>query len=308
MAEPVETEAREGVLAAIAAYTIWGFLPVYLIFTIAVPATELLMHRIVWSVPFGALIISVRSQWADVRDALMRPRRLGWLALAAFFIAVNWLVYILAVQNQQIFQASLGYYINPLVYVLVGVVFFGETLRVLQLFAVLLATAGVLVLTFSGGEFPWVSLILAVSFTIYGVIRKQISVGAMPGLFVETLLLMPIALAGLAWLTLQGSAVYLEADAGLLALIVIAGPLTVVPLLFFAIGARLLRLSTIGFLQFIGPTLQFAVGWYYGETLTPARAVCFALIWSAVIVFCVDSLRARRKSAPGGNLARAKRG
>ena len=171
MADSVQAESREGVLAAITAYTIWGFLPVYLIFTIAVPATELLMHRIVWSVPFGALIITARSQWPQVREALTRPRRLGWLALAAFFIAVNWLVYILAVQNQQIFQASLGYYINPLVYVLVGVVFFGETLRVLQLFAVLLAAAGVLVLTFSGGEFPWVSLVLAISFTIYGVVR-----------------------------------------------------------------------------------------------------------------------------------------
>jgi len=295
LAEPDQAAAREGVIAAITAYTIWGFLPVYLIFTIAVPATELLMHRIVWSIPFGAVIISMRHQWRDVLDALTKPRRLGWLSLAAFFIAVNWLVYIIAVQNQQIFQASLGYYINPLVYVLVGVAFFGEKLRALQLIAVALATAGVLVLTVSGGEFPLVSLVLAISFTIYGVIRKQISVGAMPGLFVETLLLLPIALGGLIWLTSQGSAAYTQASPTLMALIVFAGPLTVVPLLCFAIAARRLRLSTIGFLQFIGPTLQFAVGWYNGESLTPARTICFSLIWIAVVVFCVDSLR-RNKS------------
>lgn len=296
MADQDQTAAREGVLAAITAYTIWGFLPVYLIFTIAVPASELLAHRIVFSVPFGALILTVRKQWPEVRAALTTPRRIGWLSAAAFFIAVNWLVYIMSVQNQQIFQASLGYYINPLVYVLVGVMFFGDQLRRLQLVAVVLATAGVAVLTISGGEFPWVAIVLAVSFTAYGVIRKQITVGAMPGLFVETLLLMPLALGALAWFTMQGTAVYTDASPGLLALIVLAGPLTVVPLVCFAIGARRLRLSTIGFLQFIGPTLQFVVGWLNGESLTPARAMCFALIWLAVIVFSVDSLRNVRRT------------
>ena len=284
---------REGVSAAVVAYTMWGFFPVYFLLAAAVPAPEMLVHRIVWAVPFGAAIIGLRRQWPDVFAALRAPRTLALLAASAAFIAVNWLVYIMAVQGGAIFQASLGYYINPLVYVVVGVMCFGDVLRRLQGIAVVLAALGVGVLTVSGGEFPWISLTLAVSFTIYGVIRKQVAVGAMPGLFVETLVLLPVALAGLGWLMAGQQAVFTSGSAGLVALVVLAGPLTVLPLLCFAVAARRLRLSTIGILQFIGPTLQFAVGLANGEPLTIPRAVCFALIWVAVALFCWDSLRRR---------------
>ena len=179
MSQASDHSARDGVVSALIAYTIWGFLPVYFIAVKLVSAPEMLAHRIIWSVPFGALIIAMRGQWRDVFRALTTPKTMGYLALSAFFIAVNWLLYIMAVQNAQIFQASLGYYINPLFYVLVGVVFFGERLRALQLVAVALAATGVAVLTASGGEFPWIAIVLAVSFTIYGVIRKQVVIGAL---------------------------------------------------------------------------------------------------------------------------------
>ncbi|MEO0575115.1 MAG: EamA family transporter RarD [Pseudomonadota bacterium] len=298
MNQDTERRSRDGVIAAVIAYTLWGFMPVYFLFTLTVTPVEMLSHRIFWSVPFGALIIALRGQWREVAAALRERRKLMWLALAAFMIAVNWLVYIFAVQNEQIFQASLGYYINPLIYVLVGVVFFGDKLRRLQLIAVALAFVAVVVLTINGGEFPTIALMLGVSFTGYGVIRKQVAIGGMPGLFIETLVLLPFAALALAWFFNTGSAVFAASDTSLALniLIVMAGPVTVLPLLAFALAARRLTLSTIGFLQFIGPSLQFMVGYLNGEALSRPRLVCFVLIWTAVVVFCVDSIRRHREA------------
>lgn len=296
VSQDTDHSARDGVITALIAYTLWGFLPVYFIVASLVSAPEMLAHRIIWSVPFGALIIALRGQWREVFRALGTPSTLGWLSLSAFFIAVNWLLYIMAVHSAQIFQASLGYYINPLLYVLVGVVFFGERLRTLQLVAVALAAIGVAVLTVSGGQFPWLAMVLAVSFTIYGVIRKRVVIGGMPGLFIETILLAPAGLAWLAWMVSQSTAVFPQADTGLKLLVIASGPITVLPLLCFALAARRLNLSTIGFLQFIAPTLQFAVGLYSGEVLSTPRLVCFILIWTAVALFCTDSIRSRRRA------------
>jgi chloramphenicol-sensitive protein RarD len=206
-------------------------------------------------------------------------------------IAINWLIYIVAVQEDQIFQASLGYYINPLMYVVVGVVFLGEKLRRFQLIAVALATVGVVVLTISGGQFPWIALSLAVLFTTYGVIRKQVAIGGMPGLFVETIVLFPLAAGYWIWLEKGGAAAFSLSQPGLAGLLMLAGPLTVLPLLFFALAARRLPLSLIGFLQFIAPTLQFLMGLYYGEILTIAHILCFGLIWIAVLFFITDAWR-----------------
>jgi chloramphenicol-sensitive protein RarD len=292
--ESAADRARNGVVAAFLAYTMWGFLPIYFKILEEVPALEMLIHRIVWGVPFGALIIIVRRQWPEVRQALAKPRTVGLLALAACFIAVNWLTYIIAVQTDHIFQASLGYYINPLIYVLVGVGFMGERLRRNQTAAVLLAAAGVTILTVSGGEFPAISLFLAISFTGYGVIRSRVAIGGMPGLFIETLLLLPLAGGWLGWLMADGSAAFRSEDPVLAAKLLLAGPLTVVPLLFFALAARRLRLSTIGIMQFIAPTLQFLVGLLYGERLTTAHVICFTLIWIAVVLFSFDAWRASR--------------
>lgn len=274
-----------GLVAGMAAYTIWGFFPVYFKATQAVDTVELVAHRVVWSLPFGFAILALRGQIGATWRAFRKGAVVRWLALGAVLMSVNWGLYIWAIQAERIFEASLGYYINPLMYVLVGIGFFGERLNRAQAVAVALAVIGVAVLTVAGGAFPWVSLVLAASFTAYGVIRKRVEVGAMPGLFVEIAVLFPVAAAYLLWRVGSGASPLGGGDAGLDALLLLAGPLTVMPLLFFAVAARRLPLSMIGFLQFIGPTLQFACGLYYGEAFTPAHAVCFGLIWSAVAVF-----------------------
>lgn len=293
--EPVPQSERErvrdGLVCALIAYTLWGFLPIYFKVVAAVPASEVLVHRILWAVPFGLPIVLARRQWPEVARALRDRRTLGWLALSASFIALNWVIYIWAVQNEQIFQASLGYYINPLMYVLVGVVFFRERLYPLQSVAVALSAVGVGVLTVSGGQFPLLSLTLATSFTIYGVIRRRVAIGGMPGLFIETLLLLPAAVGYLFWLETHGAAVFDPTDIAMVGTLMLAGPLTVIPLLCFALAARRLSLSTIGVLQFISPTIAFGVGIAYGERLTTAHVVCFALIWTAVTAFSLDAWR-----------------
>jgi len=288
-------ELRTGLISGLAAYTIWGFLPIYFKVLGPVAATEVLAHRIIWAVPVGALILTVRSQWPEVRKAFSDWRALRGMALTAAFIAVNWGIYIWAVQTDRIFQASLGYYINPLMFVLVGVFVNREVLRRGQIAAVALAAIGVSVLTIYGGVFPWISFVLAISFTIYGYLRKTVQIGAMPGLFIETIWLVLPAIAFWVWLEMQGASAFVPSAPGTIGLLLLAGPLTVIPLLFFAISARRLRLSTIGFMQFLGPTLQFCVGLYYGETFTTAHAICFGFIWVAVIVFSLDALTAGRR-------------
>lgn len=290
-------DVRDGIVAGLVAYLIWGVLPVYFKIVGDVPPTEVLAHRIIWAVPFGAIIVHLRSQWPEVRRVFTHRAMFLLLATSALFIAINWYVYIYAVQHAQVFQASLGYYINPLVYVLVGVLFLGETLRRLQLAAVLLAAAGVLVLTVSGGRLPVIALLIALSFTIYGVIRKRVVIGGMPGLFVETIILLPAALAWGGWLVATGNARFAAGQPALDALLIMAGPVTVVPLLCFALAARRLTLTTIGFMQFIAPTMHFLVGLYYGEHLTLPHLVCFACIWAAVVLFLVDAVRGRRVAA-----------
>ncbi len=285
------TVAREGVIAALLAYGMWGCLPAYFKAVAEVDALEVLAHRIIWAVPFGLAIIVTRRQGKEVLRALATGRMLGLLTLSAVFIAINWLVYISAVQTGHIFQASLGYYINPLVYVLAGVVMFGERLSRLQLAAVVLAAVGVVVLSFSGDAFPAISLILAVSFTIYGVVRKYVEISGMAGLFIETLVLFPVALGYLALRIPEGSAAFSMDSPGLVALLLLAGPITVLPLLMFALAARRLRLTTLGFMQFLAPTMQFGMGVLYGEVLTPAYAICFACIWTAAVLFIADVVR-----------------
>jgi chloramphenicol-sensitive protein RarD len=275
----------------------WGVLPVYFKVIGDVAILEVLVHRIVWAVPFGVVIILWRRQWPEVRRALGDIRVLSFLALAAVLIGANWFVYIWAVQHDQIFQASLGYYINPLLFTLAGVLLFGEKLRSLQIAAVVLAAAGVLVLTFSQGQFPAIALMLGTLFTFYGVIRKRIRVGGMPGLFIETLLLFPLSAAYLLWVMSSGEAAFAPADPTLMGLLLLAGPFTVLPLLFFALATRRLKLSTVGFMQFIAPTLQFIVGLLYGEALTPAHVVCFSLIWVAVGLFSWDAWHTNRVEA-----------
>ncbi len=288
-------DVRDGVLAGLFAYVAWGLMPAYFKFMAHVPPAEMVAHRIVWSVPFGALIIGMRRQWGDVFTALSQPRTLGLLLITATLITVNWVVYVWAVQAGQVFQASLGYYITPLFYVLVGVVFFKDPFRRLQKLAIASATIAVSLLLIFGGQVPVVAMVLAVSFTTYGVIRKTVNIGAMPGLFIETSVLVVPALFYMYWLHQSGALVFSFGDAGEVASFLVSGPVTVLPLLMFAVAAKRLTLSTIGFMQFIGPTMQFLLGVYYGEELTPAYAACFLLIWMAAALYGYDAWAITRK-------------
>jgi chloramphenicol-sensitive protein RarD len=294
-ADASDVDHRAGVFSGLLAYTMWGVFPVYFKWIETVAPLEVLSHRVVWAVVFGALIIGLRRQWRDVKGAFLDRSRLLLLALAALCISANWLVYIWAVQNERIFETSLGYYINPLMYMAVGVMLLHERLRRLQTVAVALAATGVSILVISGGVFPWVALSLAALFTSYGVIRKQVAIGAMPGLFVETILLLPIALAVLWILSARGGLAFGGGDTGLSLLLALGGPVTVIPLLLFTIAARRLALTTIGFMQFLAPTLQFCMAVYYGERLTTAHIICFGFIWAAAACFSYDAIRTSRK-------------
>lgn len=301
MPKSKDSEVREGVVVGLLAYALWGLFPFYFKWMDEAIPTEMLVHRVIWAVPFGALIILFRRQLSEVWRALSNPGTMFWLTCAALAISCNWWIYIWAVTNGHILDSSIGYYINPMMYVLVGVVFFAEKLRSLQLISVVLATLGVVVLTISLGRFPWVAVALASLFTVYGVIRRQVAIGAMPGLFIETMILFPFALVWLIILTKNGEAMFFHSTPATNLKFMLAGPVSVLPLLFFAIAAKRLSLTTIGFMQFLGPTIQFFIGIYYGEVLTTAHVVCFALIWLAVAVFTYDALRStKKKPLPDG--------
>ncbi len=290
-----DTQTREGIIAALATYLMWGFLPVYFVMVREVDASEVLAHRVLWAVPFGALILLFRRQWSEVARALTHRLMLAWLSLSALFISINWFIYIWAIQDGRILETSLGYYINPLTNMLVGVLFFGERLRSYQLIAVVLATVGVLILAISGGVIPWVALSLAVSFTVYAAVRKKVVIGAMPGLFIETALLLPFACVWIGYLYSSSQLAFASGNSSTTIWLMIAGPVTVLPLLCFALAARRLPLTTLGFMQFLSPTLQFLTGIYYGEHLTTAHLFCFGFIWAAVAFFVFDALQATKK-------------
>lgn len=296
-AQKAAADIRLGLITGVAAYTFWGLFPLYLKLLSEVSALEILAHRVFWSVPFGGVLILMRNQWSEVWTALKTPRVVFILAVAAIAISSNWLIYVWAVINDRILEASLGYYINPLMYVAAGVFILGEKLRRAQIAALILAAAGVSVMTVGGGVFPWVSILLALLFTLYGYIRKTTPVGAMPGLFIETSLLAPIAAIYVIWLMRAGEAVFQAQTLGMDIILMLAGPVTVIPLVMFSLSARRLTLTTLGFLQYIGPTLQFILGIYYGEAFTLFHAICFGLIWIGLAIFSIDAWRVNRARA-----------
>lgn len=287
---------RAGGIYATAAFGFWGLSPIYYKLLPGVPPVEVLCHRIVWSVVFGAIFLAAMGAWAPVREAFRRPGLLGTLALTAALVSVNWLVYIYAIANDQVIATSLGYYINPLVNVLLGMLFLGERLSRGRIFAVALAVAGTGSLAVNLGGLPWIALTLAFSFGIYGLIRKRLGLAAMPALFVETLLVLPFALAGLAWLASRGESAFTERGTATALLLVLAGPVTLLPLWWFAEAARRLPYVVVGFFQYLAPSTTFLLAvLVYGEPLTPAWAVAFALIWAALAVFTFDGLQTRAR-------------
>lgn len=297
MTNPAPADAanvRVGLAAGLLAYAIWGLFPLYLKQLPPTGAAEVVAHRILWSVPFGFAILIARRQWRDTRAAFGSLGTLRLLAVSSALIALNWLIYVWAVANSRVLEASLGYYINPLMFVAAGVFVLKETLSRLQLVAIALAAVGVLTLAIGAGVFPWVSIVLALTFTAYGFARKTINVGAMPGLFIETVLLAPFAVLFVGWLAGRGALSFGSLGLAHDALLAAAGPVTVLPLLFFAIAARRLKLSTLGFIQYVGPTGQMMLGLYYGETFTVWHGACFGLIWTALALVSVDAVRRSR--------------
>lgn len=285
--------AGAGLGFGIMAYLIWGFFPVYFKALATVPPLQVVSHRIVWSVLFLWLLISFRGRWSDIRAALCNRRSLVLLITTALLIATNWLVFIVAVGHGQVLQSSLGYFITPFVSVLLGVIFLQERLRRLQLVSLLLAAIGVLLLTFQYGSIPWVALILAITFGSYGLLRKVVSVDSMAGLTVETLLLAPVALAYLLFAAWKGQGAFLASGARTDLLLALAGVATSVPLLLFASAARRLRLATIGFLQYITPTMHFLLAvLVYDEPFTRTHLGSFMFIWGGLCCYSFDAYRA----------------
>lgn len=287
--------SARGLAAAAAAFTIWGLLPVYLKPLHEVAAIQVIAHRVAWSCVFILGWMLARGELRELRATLTNPAMLSRLALTALLVSANWLVYVWGVANGHVVETSLGYFINPLVNVLLGVVVLRERLNRAQWTAVALAAIAVVYLTLITGRPPWIALALAATFSLYGLLRKVISVAALPGLATETLLLMPLGAAYLLWCGATGAGAFGSASLGLDALLIASGPVTAVPLFLFAYGARLIPYSTVGLLQYIAPSLQLMCGVFlYHEPFERLRAVGFALTWLALLIYAGDGLwRAR---------------
>jgi len=293
---------RFGFLCCLGCYTIWGVLPLYFRALDHISPAEILAHRIIWSVPTGLILIIIARNWDQLRAALTR-KHIMWLTASALLIGINWLTYIWAVSEERVMEAGLGYYINPLVNVLIGSVFFAERLRPAQWTAVAIAAAGVAVMTLALGYLPWVSLILCFSFAFYSVIRKQVQVDSRAGFIVEASILAPLALLWMGWFLGQPDGRIMGGGGLDIPLLLLSGPLTAIPLILFAMAAKRLRLSTIGMMQYLGPTLILFISVViFKEEFVQSHAIAFALIWTALIVFTIDSLVGEAKAR---RLARA---
>ncbi|NUZ10858.1 EamA family transporter RarD [Pseudoalteromonas sp. McH1-7] len=289
-------EQKKGHLLAVLAFLMWGLAPIYFKQLTHVDAIEILIHRVIWSVLFIFIIVLARQQWPKIKAILVNPKLLAMLTLTALLLGFNWGLFIWSVQNDYMLDASLGYYINPLLNVLLGMVFLSEKLRAGQKFAVMLAIFGVLLQLISFGSFPIIAFSLAGSFAIYGLLRKTLAVESLPGLLVEALILTPIALVYWWWVEPSATSNLMNNDWYTNILLVSAGVVTTLPLLCFTGAAKRIPYSTLGFFQYIGPSLMFMLAvLFYGEPFDAERAVTFAFIWSALVMFSLDSYRDRRK-------------
>ncbi len=305
MTAPVATPARlspRGLAAATAAFVIWGLFPVYLHPLHEVSAIQVIAHRVTWSCLFILMWLVARGELGRLSSTLTNRALVARLTLTALLISCNWLVYVWSVTHEHIVDTSLGYYINPLMNVVLVVFVLKERLNRAQWIAVALASAAVLYLAVLGGRPPWIALTLAVSFSLYGLLRKVISVDALPGLATETLLLLPLALGWLVWCQVSGTGALTQSGPGIAALLIGSGPVTAIPLFLFAYGARALPYSTVGVLQYIAPSLQLVCGVYlFHESFGAAHAAGFAVIWLALLIYAADGLwrahSARRAAA-----------
>ena len=288
---------RSGLIAAIGAFAFWGVFPLYLNLLAAVPALEILAQRIVWCCVFVIGWVAARGELGAIRAALANRGTRLRLAATGVLISINWLTYVWAINNGHVIDASLGYFINPLVSVALGVVVLSERLNRAQWTAVGLATAGVLYLAIVTGRPPWISLVLAMSFGLYGLIRKVVAVDSLPALATETLLLTPLAAGYLLWLGARGAAAFGQLGVPTDLLLLGSGIATAVPLAMFAYGARRIPLSTVGLTQYLAPSMQFLLGvFFFDEPFPRARAIGFILIWCALAIYAADGLRRSRRA------------
>lgn len=289
-------DSPRGFAFALAAYLMWGFLPVYMKALADVPTLEVLAHRVLWSVPVALAVLVWLGRTSDLRAALRSPKMLAMAALTAALISVNWGLYVYAVQSGQAMEAALGYYINPLFSVLLGRVLLGERLDRLQWLSVLLAAAAVVLLTVETGRVPYLAIGMMLSWGFYAYFKKSLPLGPNQGFTLEVILLTPFALAWMVWLLASGQAIFLNGDSTTTALLVGAGVVTAVPLMVYANGAKLLRLATIGIMQYITPTLIFLTAVFaFGEPFGQARAIAFPMIWAALAMYTYALIRQSRR-------------
>jgi chloramphenicol-sensitive protein RarD len=278
-----------GMLYAAGAYILWGLFPIYFKALLYFSPLEILLQRVVWALVFILIVLALRRQWSWIGRVWRQPKVLAGFAASATLLSVNWYIYIWAVNNRHVVDSSLGYFITPLVNVLLGFLLLHERLRPIQWAAVILAAAGVAWLTWQAGHLPWIGLALAFSFGSYGLLRKTAALGPLEGLSLETLLLFPLAFGYLVMMAWNGQNAFLHAPTASKWLVAAAGPITAVPLLLFAAGARRIPMSTLGLLQYIAPSLQLLLGvWLYGEPFGGARADGFMAIWSALAVYTLE--------------------
>lgn len=286
---------NKGILNGIAAYVMWGFFPIYWKLLHDVPALQVIGHRIGWSFVLLIAFILLTRQWTEFRSAVLAPKTVGIYSVASVLLSVNWLIYVWGVNAGFIVETSLGYFINPLFSVLLGVVFLREQLRIVQWVPVALAAAGVIYLTVTYGRPPWIALSLAVSFGLYGLVKKLSPLGSLYGLTLETAIVFPIALVYLTFVDFSGTGAFLQNSALTDILLIGAGVVTTIPLLMFASAARQIPLTVIGILQYIAPTIQFLIGVFlYHEPFDRSRLIGFGLVWIALIIFWVESYFAKR--------------
>ncbi|MCE8507148.1 EamA family transporter RarD [Ruegeria pomeroyi] len=293
---PENVDTPKGLVLAITAYLLWGFLPLYMKALAHVPSVEVVAHRVIWSVPVAGALLVALGRTRDLRAALRNPRMLGMACLTAALISVNWAIYVWSIANGRALDAALGYYINPLFSIALAGLFLGERLSRAQLGAILLAAAGVAVLIAQAGELPWVALGLTFSWGFYALFKRSLPIGPNQGFLLEVLILSPFALAYVIWLTAQGQGHFGDFGGDSL-LLAGAGVVTAVPLLFYANGAKLVRLSTMGILQYIAPTMIFVTAVaLFGEEIDRARMIAFPMIWAALVIYSVPMLRQMRRA------------
>jgi chloramphenicol-sensitive protein RarD len=289
-----------GFWLALSAYVIWGFIPTYFKLVESVPALELLVHRILWAALFLLIVVIVGKYWQAVIDAIKRQKVLLWLLVSGSVYGANLMAFMWAVNNDRMLEASLGYYINPLCNVVLAYFFLQERFRFLQKIAVGIAFASVaFLLIMVSSDIPWVSFFLAIGFSVYGLVRKQVNVDAIPGLFIETLLLVPLALVMYA-MTDSLHVTYDFTEFNLVYLMIGLGVISTIPLILFNIAARLIRYSTIGFIQYIEPTIVFFLAvYFFDEPLTDTRLITFICIWVALVIFSYDGYRHEQQARSG---------